>query len=962
MRLLRPIRSLKTLIGQASEGSKGAPLRLVLVVPFILQIFAAVGLTGYLSLRNGEKAVNDVTTQLRREITARIVQHLDTHLATPDLINQANADSLSLGLLNLGDFSLLERHFWKQIQLFESVSYIQFGDEQGEFVGLQRLDDGILTYQVTEFTGKLQTYLIDNQGNRGERWKTADNFDPRIRPWYIPCAKTGKTKWTEIYTWVSPPTLAITLCQPYYDEGDTFQGILAVDFTLAQIGEFLRSLKIGKSGKTFIIERSGELVASSASEKPFIIVHEQPKRRSALESSDRLIQATAQYLTDKFNNFNQINSSEQLNFKLNGQNQFVQLTPFSDQFGLNWLIVVVVPESDFMAQINANTRTTILLCLGALLLATFLGLITSRWITKPIRHLSLASAAIASGDLNQKVEVKSVNELGILSQSFNQMAAQLKESFEQLEIRVEQRTAQLNKAKKVAEVAKEAADAANRAKSEFLANMSHELRTPLNAILGFTQVMNRDSSLTQEQQENLGIISRSGEHLLSLINDVLDMSKIEAGQMTLSENSFDLYRLLDTIEEMLQLKAESKGLQLQMELAPEVPQYVYSDSRKLRQVLINLLGNAIKFTQKGGVKLRVGREQGRQLAALEGKRQKAKGKRNNQQSTINNQQLTNNKQQTTNNKQQTTIHFEVSDTGPGIAPDELESLFDPFVQTSTGRKSQQGTGLGLPISRKFVQLMGGEIAVSTQLGRGTIFKFDIQVEPTEAADMETEKPTRRVIGLEPGQTSYRILVVDDRWENRRLLAKLLTPIGFEVSEAENGQEAIALWSSWEPHLIWMDMRMPVINGYEATQQIKSHLKGQATVIIALTASTLEEERAVVLSAGCDDFVRKPFREEVIFEKMAQYLGLRYVYEQLAPVSGQSQSVSEKLTKEALAVMPPEWLAQLHQAAAKINAKLIGELIAQIPEEHQPLAQALWEKVNNFDFDRIMNLAQQAAAL
>ncbi len=946
MRLLRPIRSLKTLIGQASESSKGAPLRLVLVVPFILQIFAAVGLTGYLSLRNGEKAVNDVTTQLRREITARIVQHLDTHLATPDLINQANADSLSLGLLNVRDFSLLERHFWKQIQLFESVSYIQFGDEQGEFVGLQRLDDGILTYQVTEFTGKLQTYLIDNQGNRGKRWKTADNFDPRIRPWYIPCAKTGKTKWTEIYTWVSPPTLAITLCQPYYDKSDTFQGILAVDFTLAQIGEFLRSLKIGKSGKTFIIERSGDLVASSTSEKPFIIVHEQPKRRSALESSDRLIQATAQYLTDKFNNFNQINSSQQLNFKLNGQNQFVQLTPFSDQFGLNWLIVVVVPESDFMAQINANTRTTILLCLGALLLATFLGLITSRWITKPIRHLSSASAAIASGDLNQKVEVKSVNELGILSQSFNQMAAQLKESFEQLEIRVEQRTAQLNKAKKVAEVAKEAADAANRAKSEFLANMSHELRTPLNAILGFTQVMNRDSSLTREQQENLGIISRSGEHLLSLINDVLDMSKIEAGQVTLSENSFDLYHLLEIIEEMLQLKAESKGLQLEIELAPEVPQYVYSDSRKLRQVLINLLGNGIKFTQKGGVTLGV-KLVSSQWSVVSG------------QWSVEQQRTTDNGQRTNDTAK---LLFEISDTGPGIAPDELESLFDPFVQTSTGRKSQQGTGLGLPISRKFVQLMGGEIAVSTQLGRGTVFKFDIQVEPTEAADIETEKPTRRVIGLEPGQTSYRILVVDDRWENRRLLAKLLTPVGFEVREAENGQEAIALWSSWEPHLIWMDMRMPVINGYEATQQIKSHLKGQATVIIALTASTLEEERAVVLSAGCDDFVRKPFREEVIFEKMAQYLGLRYVYEQLAPVSEQSQSVSEKLTKEALAVMPPEWLAQLHQAAAKINAKLIGELIAQIPEEHQPLAQALWEKVNNFDFDRIMNLAQQAAAL
>ena len=466
--------------------------------------------------------------------------------------------------------------------------------------------------------------------------------------------------------------------------------------------------------------------------------------------------------------------------------------------------------------------------------------------------------------------------------------------------------------------------------------MSHELRTPLNAILGFSQLMNRDSSLKQEQQENLGIINRSGEHLLSLINDVLDMSKIEAGLIGLNENDFDLYSILDTIEEMFQLKAEYQGLQLLFERTPDVPQYVRTDERKLRQVLINLLGNAIKFTQEGGVTLRV-------------KKVMANGQgSSNYQLPITNYHLL----------------FEVEDTGSGIAPDEMESLFQPFVQTETGRKSQQGTGLGLPISRKFVQLMGGDIKVSSTLGQGTIFRFDIQAQEADAGNIQTQKQTRRVIGLEPGQPEYRILVVDDRPANRLLLVKLLSPIGFQVREAQNGSEAIALWSDWEPHLIWMDMRMPVMNGYEATKQIKSHIKGQATAIIALTASAFEEERAIVLSAGCDDFMRKQFQENVLFEKMANYLGVRYIYEekQVESVKVEKTSLAFILQPSSFQTMPNEWVEKLHQAAARLDAEMISHLVAQIPEENNPLAKALLEKVNDFDFDQIVNLAQEATTL
>ncbi len=514
------------------------------------------------------------------------------------------------------------------------------------------------------------------------------------------------------------------------------------------------------------------------------------------------------------------------------------------------------------------------------------------------------------------------SELSLLTQVGNQLGV----AVQQAEL-----LAQLKKAK-------DNADAANSAKGDFLAHMSHELRTPLNSILGFTQVLARDPSLNQVQKEHLEIVSKSGEHLLTLLNDVLEMSKIEAGLLELNVHSFDLYNLLGSLKEMFLLKAKSKNLQLVFDFAADVPRYIQTDESKLRQVLINLVGNAIKFTDQGKVILQVTSSWGKHPPEDYIKRQVEAA--------------------------DISLYFEVFDTGPGIAAEELDNLFEAFVQTETGKRSQDGTGLGMPISKRFVCLMGGDITVESILGKGTIVKFGIKAQMAKASDVPPTQKKRQAIALAPNQPQYRILLADDKWESRHLLKNLLVPLGFEVCEAENGQEAIALWQVWQPHLIWMDMQMPVMDGYEATRNIRANENPHsACKIVALTASVFDKQRSVVLEMGCDDFVSKPLREELIFDKIAEHLGAVYIYADeerysvdsepsYLPTVEQPQQITQELDS-----LESQWLSSLYLAVRGADEDMIFELLDQIQNTHETTANVMRDLVNNFHLEQIAMLIQ-----
>jgi CHASE2 domain-containing sensor protein/signal transduction histidine kinase/FixJ family two-component response regulator len=679
-------------------------------------------------------------------------------------------------------------------------------------------------------------------------------------------------------------------------------------------------------------------------------------------------------------------------------------------------------ESKPRHRVKLKQRTqsgSLLLVVGVLLpsviislfVCTYLLFLTGWWVTVIAPALALISATFLSRGY-------------LLLRSLQLSHKALANYATTLELKVKERTQELLEKNLALEAAKQEAESANKAKSSFLANVSHELRTPLNAILGFSQILARDEQLTSDQKQHIEIINRSGKHLLELINDVLSMSKIEAGRTILVKKTVDFYALLDSIHKMLQLRASSKGLDLKFELVGNIPQYIYIDENKLRQILINLLGNAIKFTTVGSVTLKVKlMETQIQQILTSPQHQKTPTYRTNElhssldvlretvkryfsaQQAVLSKNLSDkikllnipqhrklSKIQNSSLSQEASLYysdyndvvesidnnyrlvFDVTDTGAGIASQDLDKLFNPFVQTQLGRQSMEGTGLGLAISREYVKLMGGDIIVSSILNQGSTFCFDIKFDLANYTSLEYAAPTQQITGLAKNQPRYRILIAEDVQENRLLLIKLLEPVGFEVRQAINGREALEIWENWHPHLILMDMRMPVMDGYEATKKIRmlEHLKKMSgnynellpaafvskccdTIIIAVTASTFEEQKEEFTKAGCNSFIGKPVCERTLYEQIGKYLNVKYTVasdSKIEPKITTKEIPTLELDRDSLSVMSDEWIEKLHYAAISLNDQTIIELIEEIPKTETYLMDTLANLVDNFRLDII----------
>ncbi len=684
------------------------------------------------------------------------------------------------------------------------------------------------------------------------------------------------------------------------------------------LNRYLTQIDLDFSAKVVVINEDGLIIASNL---------EQIDNRSSFAIQDVLI-----YLRQKFESLDNINNAQQFSFKIRQHFLFGQVTPWqSEALGLNGLVVVMIPQTELMLDESvqqSNLRRKYLIYLSS---TAFLGILTCIWITRLIKSQSNQLTSMNELPDNQQIGFSDLHNDEVSSSLLNRAYPALEghnsptpetESEENLNLNLPLRQDDLL----IAPINQTVHDEPY----ELLADMSHELRSPLNAILGFVQIMEQELSITPTSRENIAIINRSGERLLAIINDVVDLAKIETNRLTLERNNVDFYAWLDTIEQNLKLQACDRGGKFSL-IRENLPQYICIDERRLRQILRNLIDYCFKSTPTATVILRAACDNIPETNAVTSQQSSSKN---------------------------LNVYFEVENANLQVKATELATLFNPAVRVRQEQQSQSATGssLNLPISRRLAQLMGGDITVSNKSnsGQGIIFNLKIQTQSIVAQKLQVQSNLRRIIRLESDQIEYRILIVDDSKTNRKIMSLLLEPVGFKVKEAVNGKEAVDIWLQWQPHMIWMDLRMPVMNGYEATERIRSypHLY---TPIVALSASTLEEEKLLFKAAGCDDFVGKPFSENVIFDKIAQHLGIRYVYESISPLTPSNF----KLTADTLNVMSERWLNQVEQAAIVLDRDLLIQLLEEIPSEHTDLKNALQKQVNNFDFDKILNLVRKS---
>ncbi|AFY65896.1 ATP-binding protein [Geitlerinema sp. PCC 7407] len=727
-----------------SKPPKGRafPLQLLLVLPFLLQIFGTVGLVGFLSFKNGQKAVNDLADRLIDRTGRAVDQHLDNYLAIPHKVIQMNADAVKMGLLDVRDREEVGRYFWHQMQIYD-LTYIGMGLTTGEGVGAGRYDGKTLTIDdwSAQTSNNWSAYATDNQGNRTELLETLEwsNFS---ESWYLEPINAGKALWSRFYTINYPgyPYIAASAGRPIYDAQNRLLGMVSADIHLLRLSEFLRELDVSATGKVFILDRDGLLIASSSEQEPFVVRNGEIQRINGIDSPDPVVKSVTQSLQKQLTSFRNINDHQELHVEdAQGESYYVQVTPWQDKYGLDWIVVVTVPESAFMAQINANTRTSILLCIAALAIASVVGILTARWITRPIHRLNAASEAMASGDLEQTVEESGIQELNRLARSFNYMAGQLRETFaalaksnEDLEDRVDQRTAELKQA--MTELQRTQAQVIQSEKmsslGQLVAGVAHEINNPVNFIHGnlvhieeYTQDLLGFVSLYQDHYPNPEAEIQEEAEAIDLEFMQADLPKMLSSmkmgtdrirQIVLSLRNFsrmdeaeikpvDIHEGIDSTLMILQHRLKARPERPEVQVVKEYGNLplVECYAGQLNQVFMNILTNAID--------------------ALE----ESNASRSYQDVQSHPNRIT----VRTRLRDDQWVEIAIADNGPGIPREIQQRIFNPFFTTKPIGK---GTGMGMSISYQIVtEKHHGRLDCFSMPDQGT--EFIIQIPVRQAA-------------------------------------------------------------------------------------------------------------------------------------------------------------------------------------------------------------------------------------
>ncbi len=963
------------------------PLRLIIIVPFVIQILAAISLTGWLSFRNSQKAIEDLATQLRSEITDRIIQHIDIKTKTAHIANQVNIDAIQLGLLNLNDINQLQYHFWKQVQHLGVVTYVGLGTEQGTYVGAQFLKNGSTLVEITDKTTNehLQIWETDGSGHRTKLLKTLPNYDPRKRPWYRAAIKHGKPVWTDVYFSSRRTTLSAN--QPFYDKQGKIIAVATAELALVELSDFLQSLHIGQQGQAFIIERSGLMVATSTKEIPYHLTESSqetnvtnllsPERRyselpnrierfKAINSQNTLTQDTTSFLNQYFGDLVNINKTgNYLDFNLNNQRYFLQVKPFIDERGLDWLIVVVVPELDFMKPIITSGYMVLGLVLLASIVAIWVGVATAQWIIEPLLRLNRAAKALAAGKWQPFLKVERQDELGELASSFKRMTNQLQELFYALETK----NAELEQLDQL--------------KDEFLANTSHELRTPLNGIIGIAESLidGVTGTLSTATRSNLNMVVVSGRRLANLVNDILDF-KQKQKNIELQWGAVNLHELVNLVLAISQPLIGSKKLQLINAIATDFP-LAYADENRVEQILLNLVGNAIKFTPSGTIKV---------TAQLLNPTDKSL-------STV---------------AESTPITITVADTGIGIPADKTTQIFESFEQIRNSSLQPQGAGLGLAVAKQLVDLHGGEIWVESTVNEGSRFIFTLPLLHTQPPFTEVESTpsqlnesstvltpqTESEVGftqISSGQLFtqpaadavdemskkltitkkissspqapipfdphvFTIMIVDDEPINLQVLTNHLTLYHYATIQANSGLEALKqLEEGIIPDLILLDVMMPHLTGYEVTQRIRRKWEANELPIVLLTAKNQVSDVITGFEVGANDYLIKPISKPELLARIKTHLHIKQLKAETLRLAVESERrLTQFLEAVPVGVFVTDGYGQpyyTNQRAQQLLGKgVIPEIAAEqltsvyqfyladtnqlYPNEHQPTILAL----------------------